>query len=161
MGRIARLLGFVRTTKNGANVSDVKVNPGGGANITGEHFSAPGEDANPLPGDSVITISIEGTGREVVVGYIDHANAQTASSGEKRVYARNSSGAAVVHLFLHSDGSAELINANGGITLHVDGSVDINGATITAAGDVISATGISLNNHVHSDPQGGNTGVPI
>ena len=41
---------------------------------------------------------------------------------------------------------------------NLTGPVNVNG-TITATGDVIGG-GISLDNHTHSDPQGGSTGAP-
>jgi len=53
------------------------------------------------------------------------------------------------------------LTANG-MTLSPSGSMTFaSGAQITSGGDFITDTGISLKNHVHSDPQGGNTGTPI
>ena len=45
MGLIAKLLSFTRVTRNNAKISDVKVNPGGGPNITVEHYATPGDDS--------------------------------------------------------------------------------------------------------------------
>ena len=56
MGRVAKLLSFVRLTRNNAKVSDVKIDPGGGPNITVEHFAAPGDDSFPLKTDYVVKI---------------------------------------------------------------------------------------------------------
>ena len=69
MGRIAKLLSFVRVVRNGANLSDVKVDPGGGANITAEHFATPGDDSHPMPNDYVALSADSGTGRESAIGY--------------------------------------------------------------------------------------------
>ena len=51
MGRIALVLSFIRSLANGANVSDVKVDSGGGANTTAQHFAPAGDDSHPLPDD--------------------------------------------------------------------------------------------------------------
>ena len=91
MGRIAKLLSFVRARRNGLIISDVKVDPGGGPNVTAEHFSPPGEDAHPLPGDYVVTSGVRGTGREAVIGYVDPKNESKAQPGDKLVYSREPS----------------------------------------------------------------------
>ena len=87
MGRIAKLLSFVRVTRHGIPVSDVKVDPGGGAIVTLENFSPIGDDAHPLPGDYVYGGSVEGTGRESILGYVDPLNEPTSQPGDKRIYA--------------------------------------------------------------------------
>lgn len=164
MGRLGKLLSFVRVTRNnGAKVSDVKLDPGGGPNITGEHFSAPGDDAFPLDTDFVITSAIEGSGREDVVGYADTINTPKALEGDKRIYARDPvTGLAVVDVWLKSDGTAATTNANGSVTLNPDGSIKglnaagsfelqaggdfvVNGVTIKANGDVIMPNSLVLN----------------
>ncbi len=121
MGRLAKLLSFVRVERNGAKLSDVKVDPGGGPNITAEHFAPIGEDAHPLPGDYVVTSDVRGTGREAVTGYVDPKNESKAQAGEKRIYARDESGAVVVEIWLKNTGEATLINENGAVTLRPDG----------------------------------------
>jgi len=65
--------------------------------------------------------------------------------------------------WLKNDGSIAVENAAGHIRIAADGTVTINGATITPAGDVVSATGISLSAHVHGGVQSGgsNTGAPV
>ena len=70
MGRIAKLLSFLRTSRNEAKISDVKVDPGGGPNITAEHFAAAGDDSHPLPGDYVALNTDSGSGRESAIGYL-------------------------------------------------------------------------------------------
>lgn len=121
MGRIARLLSFVRVTRRGAKVSDVKVNPGGTPNVTAEHFSAPGDDSHPLPGDYVALNDGSGTGREDALGYLDTLNDPKALAGDKRIYARDSAGVAVVDVWLKNTGEAITANENGSVTLRPDG----------------------------------------
>jgi hypothetical protein len=140
VGRIATLLSFVRTLRHGANVSDVKINPGGGPNITAEHFAPAGDDAHPLTTDYVITNEIPRQGGEVVVGYIDPKNTPKAQPGDKRIYARDSSGAVIVEVWLKNDGTALITNANGSVTLRPDGGTitETPAATfdVSAGGDI-------------------------
>ena len=149
MARIAKLLSFIRTIRNGANVSDVKIDPGGNPNITAEHFAPAGDDAYPLPTDYVITVQIPRGGGEVVVGYLDPLNTPAAQPGDKRIYGRDSVGAPIVELWLKNDGTAILSNDNGSLTLQPSGQFLINGARITTGGNVITAAGVSLDNHPH------------
>jgi len=125
VGRIAKLLSFLRTSRNDAKVSEGKIDTGGGANITSEHFSAPGDDSNPLPGDYVLTVAIKRSGGESIAGYIDPKNDSTAKAGEKRIYARDGDGAMIVELWLKKDGSAVMSNDNGAIELKPSGDVVI------------------------------------
>ncbi len=123
MGRIALILSFVRSLAGEAKVSDVKVNPGGGANITAQHFAPAGDDAHPLPADYVATMRVQRTGSEVAVGYLDPKNEQKSQPGDKRIYARGpEDGTATVEVWLKSDGTALTSNAKGSTTLSPDGS---------------------------------------
>lgn len=180
MGLIARVLSFTRVVSNGIQFSDVKMNPDGGSNITGEHFSSPGNDSPPLPGDTAVTVGIPRTGGQVPVGYIDTENEGVAVPGEVRIYGRDSSGNIVNEVWLRADGSVLISNANGSFELKADGSIIgqnsagsfelevsgdfvVNGATITALGDVVTALGRSLDTHVHPGVTTGpsNTGPPV
>ena len=122
MGRIAKLLSFVRVTRNDAKISDVKVDPGGGPNVTAEHFASSGDDAHPLPDDYVIINDSAGTGRKASIGYLDPLNIPKALPGDKRIYARDEdTGAVVVEIWLKNDGTAIVSNDNGSIMLRPDG----------------------------------------
>lgn len=122
MGRLARLLSFVRLSRNGANISDVKVDPGGGPNVTAEHMADAGDDSHPLVTDYVALNSDSGSGREMVIGYLDPINTPKALVGDKRIYARiPNTGLAVVEVWLKNDGEAFISNANGSVTLRPDG----------------------------------------
>jgi hypothetical protein len=122
VGRIATILSFVRALANGAKVSDVKTDSGGGANITAQHFSAPGDDSHPLTTDYAVTVDVPRTGSEAAVGYVDPLNTPKALEGDKRIYARDKgTGAVVVELWLQNDGTAILSNDNGSVTLRPDG----------------------------------------
>lgn len=168
MGLIGELLSFARKTVNGVKSSDVKVDPGGGAIITGSHFSAPGDDSVPLKTDFAVTTPIPNSGGHAIVGYADPKNTPKAGEGEKRIYGRDSGGVVnEIHLKndgsvlitnlianseieLKADGSVIITNSLGTFELKLNGEIDMNGATVTLLGDVISATGISLSTHTHS-----------
>ena len=161
MGRIAKVLSFVRAVRNGAKVSNVKVNPGGELNITSEHFSPIGDDAHPLTSDYAVTNEIPRSGGEVVVGYLDPLNTSKAGPGDKRIYARDADdGSVVVEVWLKNDGTAIVSNDNGSFTLSPSGSVKglnangsfelqsggdflVNGVTIDTDGNISSPTSIS------------------
>lgn len=155
MGLIARVLSFRRVTRNDAKISDVKVNPSGGDNLTVEHFADAGDDSHPLPTDYVHTEPQAGTGRASALGYADILNTPKAAAGEKRIYSREVNGSIVAEVWLKNDGEIETINALGYSKLRPDGVVEANGATIPLNGDVITASGISLDNHTHAQGNDG------
>jgi hypothetical protein len=182
MGRLARLLSFLNTTRNGAKVSDAKVNPGGGPNITAQHFSDPGDDSQPLPGDYVSLNGDSGSGRETAIGYVDPINTPKAQKGDKRIYARGPDGVAVVDVWLKNTGEAVTSNSNGSFTLSpagaitgtngggsfallADGTFNVNGVTIDPSGVVTIPNSLILNSkqiaeHDHSNGNNGqDTGV--
>lgn len=138
MGRIARLLSFVRLTKNGAKVSDVKVNPGGDPNITAEHFADAGDDSHPLITDYVALNTDTGAGRETAIGYLDPINESKAQPGDKRIYGRDAdTGEVVVEVWLKNDGTAVVSNENGSVTLRPNGGTVVTTpeSTFDAAAD--------------------------
>ncbi len=162
MGLIAQVKSFARAVRNGTRSSDVKVDPGGGANITGSHFADAGDDSYPLGTDYAALLTTQRNGGYAPVGYADPVNEPKAAEGEKRIYGRDpSTGLAVNEVWLKADGSVIISNALGAIELKADGSVDINGATITPTGGVITALGRDLDLHVHSGvTSGGQTSGP-
>lgn len=138
MGRITRILSFVRALANGAKVSDVKTDPGGGANITAQHFAPPGDDSHPLPDDYAATMPVTRSGSEVAVGYLDPKNEQKAQLGDKRIYARDpEDGSTIVEVWLKNTGEAVTSNKNGSATLSPDGSSTLTTpeATFQASAD--------------------------
>jgi hypothetical protein len=167
--------------------SDVQVDRGGADNRTPQHFSDAGDDSFPLPGDYVATVGQAGTGRDSAVGYIDPNNQQKATAGDKRIYARDpATGDEVVEVWLKSDGTTTVANANGSFTLAPDGSITgtnangsfslqvggdfvVNGVTIAVDGTITTPTAVNSPSVVangkelagHNHPAGtppGNTG---
>ena len=146
MGRIAKLLSFVRSSKNNAKVSDVKVDPGGGANITAEHFSPAGDDSSPLPGDYVALNSDSGAGRYTAIGYIDPLNDPKSNAGDKRIYARDeSTGVVVAEFWLKNTGEISCSNGNGYFALAENGDFIANGVIIGSDGKVEIPESLTLN----------------
>lgn len=142
MGVVGKLLSFVRATRRGAKVSDSKVDPGGGQVLTGEHFGPSGDDSHPLPGDYAHVIKLK-SGQVVTVGYVDPKNTQKAQPGEKRIYSRDSGGE-VAEVTLKADGSILGQNGSGSFNLTAAGDFVINGVRITANGEVIVPTSLTL-----------------
>lgn len=135
MGRIGVLLSFSRVERNSAKISDVKIDPGGGPNITAEHFAPAGDDSFPLTTDYIVTNEIPRTGGETVVGYVDPINTPKATAGDKRIYARDAnSGANVNEVWLKNDGSVLVSNDNGSVLLRADG-----GSVITTPASTFDA----------------------
>ena len=133
MGLMTRLLSFVRRDTH----SEATVDPGGGAILTAEHFAGAGDDAQPLPNDYAITVSVQRSGGQVAVGYVDMSNAQTAMPGEKRLYSRSTAGGQVAEVWLRNEGTVRISNGSGTLTLMPNGTINLNGVTIDAAGNVI------------------------
>ena len=190
MGRLATILSFVRVTRNDAKLSDVEVDPGGGALITTEHVAPPGDDSFPLTTDYAATMGIDRTGGEVAVGYVDPVNDPVAQAGEKRIYGRDpSTGAPVNQVYLQAngdilisndaasflvkaDGSIKGDNGSGVFELQAGGDFVVNGATIDTAGNITSPTSVNapsivaaskeLAGHIHlAGTPPGNTGPNV
>jgi hypothetical protein len=146
VGFLAKLLSFNRATNNGVKVNDVKVNPGGNPNITAQHFSDPGDDSYPLPGDLVALNDDSGTGREYVAGYLDPNNQQKAQLGDKRIYGRNAdTGQTVVEIWLKNDGTAIVSNNKGSVELLPNGGTIVRTPettfSISAEGSILGQNG--------------------
>jgi len=164
MGLIARVRSFARQFQEGVRFSDVKLDPDGGSNITGEHFADPGDDSQPLPGDTAALVGMQRSGGYAPVGYADTVNTPAAGPGEKRIYGRDpATGLTVNQVWLKADGSVIISNTLGTIELKADGSVDINGAVVSVTGEITNATGVVLGTHIHSGVTSGagTSGPPV
>ena len=161
MGRIGRLLSILKATRgDGSKVTDVKVDQGGGENITAEQFSTPGDDSQPRAEDYVYLGAVRQNGRASALGYVDPGNAQKAAEGEKRIYARDENGAEICEVWLKADGTVRVENTGGAIfdvlpsgaikgsngsgvfELQSGGDFVVNGATIATDGSITSPTAI-------------------
>lgn len=145
MGLITEILGVTRTDEDGAPVEDIQIDAGGGANVTARHVAPPGDDSPPLAGDKAFVVEGPQTGSEVAVGYLDGA-AKQAAPGEKRVYARDSSGNVVAHVWIKGNGDVVIESIEGGVVVNVghDGIVrmgsDSASAGVARLGDKVQVT---------------------
>lgn len=129
---------------------DIKSDRGSRDNVTAQHFTAAGVDSRPIATDYVALSEAAGSGRQTAVGYLDKNNAPKAKPGEFRTYARDESGSIVSEVWQKSDGSVEISNKSGGsIKMLADGSIDLNGFTISKTGQATDSNGISLHGHKH------------
>lgn len=180
MGFIALVKAFERTERNGAKVSDVTVDPGGAPTVRSEHFQGAGDDSYPLGTDYSLNVDIPRTGGSAVAGYIDPINQPKAEKGDKRIYSRQTSdGQVVAEIWLKNTGeiievtpkavfqrspNGAMLFQNENLTIEgrADGYCIINGAYITPSGDVVTASGRSLDKHPHNqgNDSGGNSEEP-
>lgn len=166
---VATVLDSERTTEDGAHVVDVKADLGGGDNVTLDHFAPPGVDAIPLPGDAAAVGDGAGTGRAQATGYNDPKNAGRAKPGEWRAYGRDPDGNIVNEVYLQGDGTIIVENAEGTIKLEPDGTINLNGVTISPQGEIKAPLEISAMNatvpvklSTHTHPTGtGPSGPPM
>jgi len=166
MGRIAEVLSVERTTTpEGAPVVNVVMDPGGGANVTAEHFADSGDDSPPLAGDFAALEPSAGTGTSRVTGYADTKNASKAKDGEKRLYSRKPDGTPAAEIWAKADGTVVIQGLLGGgkLELGTDGTFDINGVKITKSGEIkapgevsaMTATAaVKLSTHLHPTGMG-------
>lgn len=159
MGLIAKLLAFRRTTRGAVQVSEAVADKGAGANVTADHYSAPGVDSRPTVADYVLMVPVAGAGKHAAAGYVDPINAGLAAAGEVRLYARNAAGVAMGSVWLKGDGQIVIANALGlSVTLKVDGSlehwtgavIDLTGDIKTTAVPLVPGAMVSLRTHTHS-----------
>lgn len=122
MSQITKILSVARVTRNDSKITDVTIDPGGGANKTAEDFRPAGDDAHPLTTDFALASATQRSGGEAVIGYLDPVNEPKAQPGDKRIYGRDvESGAQVCEVWLKNDGSVLVSNENGSVLLRSDG----------------------------------------
>lgn len=175
MGEIAIVESSERAEDEGAKVLEVQCDPGGGALVTAEHYSPPGDDSRPLPGDTVALQDSAGAGRMQTAGYLDAKNEGKSGPGEKRLYARDSSGTVVAEFWLKGNGDIDVksLKAGSKITLNKleidqDGNVTTPGkvaaAEVAADGHVTAGAAtpaaVKLLTHTHPVPAGPGTSSP-
>lgn len=99
---------------------------------TADHYSAPGDDSAPLPGDFAATMPIEGEAETVAsIGYSDDVS-RVAGAGEKRIYSRDAGGGVVAEVYLQSDGTVAITQPTGAsVTLAADGSITLSGTSVS------------------------------
>jgi len=155
MGLVAEVKAVERVIENGGHGVDVQVDPGGGANTTAHHYSAPGEDSLPLAGDWAACESSSGQGNLQVSGYADSACAPKAGNGEKRIYSRSGPGIVAAEIWLKADGT--IVSTNGSTiveqgpdSIRITGNLIVTGE-ITAMSETAP---VKLSTHLHPTAMG-------
>lgn len=166
---LAAVLDIEREIEDGVPVVNIKCD-GSATNETADHFNPPGEDSLPLPGDVAALTEGAGSGGAAVAGYLDPKNEGKAEPGEKRLYARDASGAVVCEIWLKGASSIRFERSAGGyIELKDDGKVEFNGVIVDLEGNVeapleITAMAasalVTLSKHTHPTAMGP-SGPPV
>ena len=138
MGLIGRLKEILSASRNGESFTEYTVDSGGGPPITAQAMSVPGLDSKPLPEDAVYYC--EAGSVMVACASADTSQEQEAKNGEAILYSRGSTGERVARVKLLADGTIEITG---------EGNVTINGAVIDTSGNITTASGTSLDGHVH------------
>jgi hypothetical protein len=160
---VAEVIGFVRRALQGIEVDEVEIDPGDGALETATHFGPPGDDAQPLDGDHAAVV--EGSGEQLVVGYLDPVNARITGPGERRIYSRRADGEVVASVLLESDGTVTVESIEGSVVVVIgaDGIVRLGSAGaskgVARVGDSVRVTIPTGTDLV--DPETGTTLNPI
>lgn len=122
-----------------------------------------GEESNP-PNGSLVLVLAEGESFKLACATAD-AIIPDLPVGGKRIYSTDVQGENVMaEVRLLPTGAISISNSASSITMAVDGTITFHGTAaifdcpITAPS--VTANGIVLQSHTHSDPQGGNTGGP-
>lgn len=156
MGRLARVLEFIKGERNGAKMSEAKVDASAGQTIQAEHFGTAGTESHPLPEDYALLVEVARKGGHAVAGYLDPRTDQKCEPGETRIYARDAAGATVVEVYLQNDGTATISNDAATFTVRPSGEIKAdNGAGNFALLD----NGDVLINNVRIKPNG-DTSIP-
>lgn len=128
-----------------------------------------GNDSAPLPDDIAVAVYTPVSGSHAVVAFVDLRNRGTAEPGEKRLYSRNQGGDVVAEVHLKNDGSIEVKNNAGSLTLLPSGDVQISNnlivdgdieATNVIADTEVTAGLINLTTHTHTSSNPGNPTSP-
>lgn len=144
--------------------AETKVDPGGTRTVTAQHYTPPGFDGSPLPGDFVALQPCAGTGRIQELGVCDPIAAnRKAANGEGRVYARNAQGVAVCEVHCKADGSIVIavLDGTAPIEIRSEGPITVNSPDVRlgAGGQPIATVGSLVSGTLHGISAG--PGAPI
>lgn len=171
MGRIGKVIkSFInKLSGSSTNAQFSSVEEFSGDQRTSQNFGPCNEDF--APPENCITYDEKlgrGRGYLLSIAYNNQLIESQAIHGERRIFSTNKAGDTVMsEVFLKQDGSVIIKNSLGSFEMKVSGEFEINGATITTSGDFVTAAGISVDGHSHTqdvdsdDNTQQNVGVPI
>lgn len=143
MGRLAEVLEYYLDDDDGRTIGRVKCAITEQDIVTADHYSAVGEEEQPLPGDYAFLVEDDGAGSWVAIRFFDPKWVRRAGPGEIVRYSRDSSGEPKAIWHLKADGTIDL---NGG-KAQVSPSGELTcAAEITA---MASAAPVKLSTHKH------------
>lgn len=149
-GQQAEVLGVERRVEEGANVTYLKVDVGGGDIEEVQYFEEAGGDSPPIVGDFVAIEELGKSGSKHAVGCHDSKSTPKAEPGEKRIYSRTESGTLLAELWLrHGEVVLEVFDPS--IPVRVKGgkvvleSPDVNfgqdgGRPVACSGDFVAGS---------------------
>ncbi len=137
---------------------DVVVDTTGGetGDVTAEHYTPPGVDSLPLPGDEVVVEEADGQGEATASKY-QHDPQGKAAPGEFRVYARKAGGELVCEIWMKADGTiavkgdGPLDYNDGAFVVDKDGNAQFKGEVTAMAG---TPAAVTLSQHLHPTAMG-------
>lgn len=146
MAIISKVLGFFFATEGRTKTTQVSGDLGAGYTAQAPLAQPAGVASAPRPGDLQVCAEVEGQGQLATVGFIDPDAPQDLAAGETIVYSRDGNGALVSAAKFRTSGEVTMANGNGGLTLHADGRVTINGVTFDPSGNVSGANKVEARN---------------
>ncbi len=130
-------------TEDGAGVVTAEIVPG---DVRSCALScAGGDDSPPIPGDRVVLVQVDGTGKFVAVGVLGES--QGARPGERVLYSRSADGEVMAALRLLNDGKIEMMSPESlsvsgkSVSVKADGAAEISGKSLALKSAETTLTG--------------------
>ena len=127
----AQIASVEEYTAAGDTGPEVKGDIGGEDVVTVEHFAPVGDDSAPLADDDVLAIPLDGDTENLVAAAYADKTTKVAAPGEKRIYARDSSGAVSAEIHLKNDGSIDIKGKAASATIAANGDISISGTKVS------------------------------
>ena len=127
----AQIASVEKYLANGNTGPEIKGDTGGEDGTDMDHFAPVGDDSAPLAGDNALAIPLDGETENLVATAYADGTTKVASPGEKRIYARDSSGAVSAEVFLKNDGSIDIIGKAASVLIASNGDISISGTKVS------------------------------
>lgn len=123
-----------------------------------EIINSYGMSSNPPKDSNAIIMNVQGN-EENKIAFVQSSGNRFKGLKESEVkignYIKGS------YIYFNENNEILFSNGLGNVIINNNGSININGVTITLDGDIVTASGISLNNHIHTGDSGGTTSPPL
>jgi hypothetical protein len=151
VGRVAEVIDSTRVEDEGAKLTEVTIDGGGGNNFTAQLSLPPGEDSLPLDGDYAFIDESDDATETYAAGFFDPKLEPKAEKGEKRLFARSALGVVVGEVFFKRDGTVTIKNQGGTWEMAPNGDVTLSG-NLKVLGEVTAkaeSAPVNLSTHLH------------